>query len=57
MIMTEDEICFRFRRNGCRKSHIKILAQLNAVTTADIVEILNDHGLYAKTEGSADIDQ
>ena len=47
MIMTEDEICFRFKRNGCRKTHIPILAQLNAVTIMDIKEILNhcDHTL------------
>ena len=50
MIMTEDEICFRFRRNGCRKSHIKILAQLNAITVADIVEILHNHGYFEYTE-------
>ena len=29
--MTESEICHRFRRNGCGKRMIPILAQLNAV--------------------------
>jgi hypothetical protein len=50
MIMTEDEICFRFKRNGCRKTHIPILAQLNAVTIMDIKEILYRRGLYEYTE-------
>ena len=50
MMMTEDEICFRFKRNGCRKSHILILAQLNAVTIADIKEILHNHRIYEFTE-------
>ena len=31
MEMSEDEICSRFRRNGCYLRHIPILAQLNAV--------------------------
>ena len=29
--MTESEICHRFKRNGCGKRMIPILAQLNAV--------------------------
>lgn len=45
MIMTEDEICFRFKRNGCRKKHIKILAELNAVDVSVIEEILRSKGL------------
>ena len=50
MIMTEDEICFRFRRNGCRKSHIRIPAELNAVETQVIVEILRSRGLIKSKE-------
>lgn len=46
MMMSEDEICFRFRRNGCRNDHIVILAQLNAVYPDTIVKILNRNGLY-----------
>ena len=45
MIMTEDEICFRFKRNGCRKKHIKILAELNAVDVSVIEDILRSRGL------------
>jgi len=29
MMMSEREICFRFKRNGCHKKHVKILAELN----------------------------
>ena len=47
MIMTEDEICFRFRRNGCSKRHIVILAQLNGVGKEDILKILRKNGLYS----------
>ena len=45
MFMTEDEICFRFKRNGCRKKHIKILAELNAVDVSVIEDILRSRGL------------
>ena len=50
MMMTEDEICFRFKRNGCRKSHIRILAELNAVETRVIEEILSSKGLIKARE-------
>ena len=50
MIMTEDEICFRFKRNGCRRRHIKILAELNAVEIPVIEEILSSKGLIKAKE-------
>lgn len=45
MEMTEREICFRFKKNGCYKRHIPILAQLNAVDDEVICEILWRNGL------------
>ena len=44
MQMSEEEICFRFKRNGCQKRHIKILAELNAVEQKRIEEILVENG-------------
>ena len=41
MQMTEEEICKRFKRNGCYKEHIAILAQLNAVDACVIEKILH----------------
>ena len=38
--MTEEEICKRFKRNGCYKGHIAILVQLNAVDVIAIEKIL-----------------
>jgi len=49
MQMSEEEICFRFKRNGCQKRHIEILAQLNGTRQMDIKEILHNHGLYEYT--------
>lgn len=46
MMMSEEEICYRFRRNGCYNEHIVILSQLNAVYPNDIAKILFWHGLY-----------
>ena len=46
MMMSEEEICHRFLRNGCYNEHIVILSQLNAVYPSDIAEILFRHGLY-----------
>ena len=46
MQMTESEICFRFRRNGCKRKHIQILAELNAVEPEGIEEILAKNGFY-----------
>ena len=46
MMMSEEEICHRFRRNGCYNEHIVILSQLNAVYPNDIAKILFRHGLY-----------
>ncbi len=46
MQMTEEEICKRFKRNGCYKGHIPILAQLNAVDVIVIEKILRRNGLY-----------
>ena len=46
MQMTEEEICKRFKRNGCYKGHIAILAQLNAVEICVIERILQNNGLY-----------
>jgi predicted RNA binding protein YcfA (HicA-like mRNA interferase family) len=46
MQMTEEEICKRFKRNGCYKEHITILAQLNAVDVIVIEKILSKNGLY-----------
>lgn len=45
MMMSEREICFRFKRNGCRKKHVKILAELNDVEPFVIEHILTDNGL------------
>ena len=45
MMMSESEICFRFKRNGCRKKHVKILAELNDVEPFVIEHILADNGL------------
>ena len=44
MQMTENEICFRFRRNGSKRKHIRILAELNAVEPEIIEEILTKKG-------------
>ena len=49
MQMTESEICFRFRRNGCKRKHIQILAELNAVNPYDIEKILVDNGLMLES--------
>ncbi len=46
MMMSEEEVCHRFRRNGCYNEHIVILAELNAVYPNDIAEILYRNGLY-----------
>ncbi len=46
MQMTAEEICKRFKRNGCYKGHIPILAQLNAVDVIVIEKILRKNGLY-----------
>lgn len=46
MQMTEEEICKRFKRNGCYKEQISILAQLNAVDDIVIEKILHKNGLY-----------
>ncbi len=43
--MTEKEICISFKRNGCCKRHITILAQLNAVDDIVICNILRRNGL------------
>ena len=48
MEMSEEEICSRFRRNGCYLRHIPILAQLNAVDDIDICEILMKKGLLKR---------
>ena len=40
MQMTEEEICKRFKGNGCYKGHIAILVQLNAVDVIAIEKIL-----------------
>lgn len=49
MMMSKEEICFRYKRNGCRKRHIEILAQLNGTRQMDIKEILHGEGLYEYT--------
>ncbi len=48
MMMTEKEICFRYRRNGGNKKHINILAELNSVEPSEIEKILTDNDLIAK---------
>ena len=49
MMMTEDEICYRYRINGCYgEKHISILAQLNACSIKEIDMILRKHGLIPK---------
>ena len=45
-MMTEEEICFRFRRNGCCNDHILVLAQLNGVYPDTIAKILYEKGLF-----------
>ena len=44
MQMTEKEIRFLYMRNGCRKNHIKILAELNGVDIQVIESILRKSG-------------
>ena len=46
MQMTGEEICKRFKRSGCYKEHIAILAQLNDVDACVIEKILHKNGLY-----------
>jgi len=47
--MTEGEICYRYRINGCYgEKHISILAQLNACTCKEIDAILRKNGLIPK---------
>ena len=49
MVMTESEICYRYRTNGCYgEKHISILAQLNACTNQEIDAILRKNGLIPK---------
>ena len=49
MMMTESEICYRYRINGCYgEKHISILAQLNACTNKEIDAILRKNGLIPK---------
>ena len=49
MYMTEGEICYRYRINGCYgEKHISILAQLNACTCKEIDTILRKNGLIPK---------
>lgn len=49
MLMSESEICYRYRINGCYgEKHIRILAQLNACTYAEIDAILRKNGLIPK---------
>ena len=50
MQMSEEEICFRFKRNGCQKRHIEILAQLNGIRQKDIKKILHERGIYEYDE-------
>ena len=49
MYMTEGEICYRYRINGCYgEKHISIPAQLNACTCKEIDAILRKNGLIPK---------
>ena len=41
-MMSKEEIRFRYKRNGCKRKHIKILAELNAVEPSTIEQILNE---------------
>lgn len=50
MLIIRGEICSRYKRNGCKLRHISILAQLNAIKTMDIIEILHESGLYEYNE-------
>ena len=45
MQMSEEEICFRFKRNGCQKRHIRILSELNSTEPETIEEVLRKRGL------------
>ena len=47
-MMTEKEICWRFKRNDCGIKHIRVLAELNAVDDVVICEILEKNGLLKK---------
>ena len=49
MQMSEEEICYRYRINGCYgEKHIVILAQLNGCSCKEIAEILRKNGLIPK---------
>ena len=49
MQMSEEEICFRFKRNGCQKRHIEILAELNDVKPEVIEDIIRRGGIETRT--------
>lgn len=51
--MTADEICTSYRESKFPKGQVKILAQLNACSVGDIVDVLTDHG-YTVPEDYAD---
>ena len=42
--MSEDEIVRKYRRNGKDSKQVKILAELNGVSTTEIIKILAKHG-------------
>ena len=49
MIMSDGEICYRYRINGCYGSdHIRILSQVNGCTYRAIDSILRKNGLIPK---------
>ena len=48
MQMTEEEICERFKRNGCYKGNIPILAQLNAVDVVVYRALYGDGGTWVR---------
>lgn len=51
--MTADEICTSYRESKFPKGQVKILAQLNACSVGDILDVLTDHG-YTVPEDYAD---
>lgn len=53
MQMTNDEIIRDFRQARNKKEHIGVLADLNACTVEEIIEILREGGIDGRTLGPA----
>lgn len=51
MHMNSDEIVVRYRQAKKKREQIKILAELNACSTDDIIDVLVDNGITRKQLG------